>query len=346
LNPESYVRVTIKNIAQDLGISHSTVSRVLNDKQSHLISDATRERIMEAASRLGYRPNRIAQALQGKGTQLIGIFVPDTDDYFFQTVLKNMRHTLEESGYELMVFESAPNQITAKWHRLLEWDLDGVFVFDYLFIVDGLWEALSEHSGPIPAVVGLFSSNTQLKDYVTVNFRPALEALMAHLYGEGCRSFAYMAYTTSLSRAEQRYSVFSDFVAKHNGNQQDIPVLTGRNSHMEGAREGLAEWLRSGRQLPDAIFCQNDEIAMGAYRALCDAGVRIPEQLALAGCDDLPYISYFETPLTSIYLPVREVCREGWRILQQRIADPDGTALQIVLEGDLRLRASCIRQGL
>src|SRR5580692_4245440 len=116
-----YLRVTIKKIAQDLGISHSTVSRVLNDKQSNLISDATRERIMEAAARLGYRPSRIAQALQGKGTQLIGIFVPDTDDCFFQTVLKEMRHTLEESGYELMVFESAPNQITAKWHRLLEW---------------------------------------------------------------------------------------------------------------------------------------------------------------------------------------------------------------------------------
>src|SRR5580692_7745258 len=101
-----YLRVTIKKIAQDLGISHSTVSRVLNDKQSTLISDATRERIMEAASRLGYRPSRIAQALQGKSTQLIGVFVPDSDDQFFQTVIKNMRQTLEESEYELMVFVS------------------------------------------------------------------------------------------------------------------------------------------------------------------------------------------------------------------------------------------------
>jgi len=150
------VRVTIKRIAQDLGISHSTVSRVLNDKQSYLISESTREKIVEAAARLGYRPNRIAKALQGKGTQLIGIFVPDTDDHFFQTVLKDMRRTLEESGYELMVFESAPNQITAKWHRLLEWDLDGVFVFDYLFYVDaqralranssGCWPVQQQHA--------------------------------------------------------------------------------------------------------------------------------------------------------------------------------------------------------
>lgn len=340
------MRVTIKKIAQDLGISHSTVSRVLNDKQSNLISDATRDRIMEAASRLGYRPNRIAQALQGKSTQLIGIFVPDTDDHFFETVVKDMRHTLEESGYELMVFESAPNQITAKWHRLLEWDLDGVFVFDYLFYVDGLWEALSEHSGPIPAVMGLFSNNTQLKDYVTVDFQPALDTLMGHLYSQGCRSFAYMAFPTSFYPSEQRYAVFTNFVASHDGKQHDIPVLYGRNSLMEGAREGLQEWLRMGHQLPGAIFCQNDEIAMGAYRAMCDVGIRVPEQVALAGCDDLPYVSYFETPLTSIYLPVREVCREGWRLLQQRIAEPEGPALQIVLEGNLRLRASCLKQDL
>src|SRR5580704_16188006 len=113
------MRVTIKKIAQELGISHSTVSRVLNDKQSNLVSEATRERITAAAMRLGYRPSRIAQALQGRSTQLIGVFVPDTDDQFFQAVIKGLRHTLEESGYELMVFESAPNQIKSKWHRLL-----------------------------------------------------------------------------------------------------------------------------------------------------------------------------------------------------------------------------------
>src|SRR5580704_5328443 len=147
------MRVTIKNIAQELGISHSTVSRVLNDKQSNLVSEATRDRITEAAMRLGYRPSRIAQALQGKSTQLIGVLVPDSEDYFFQTVLKHLRHTLEESEYELMVFVSAPQHITAKWHRLLQWDLDGVFVFDYMFYVDGLWEALTQHTGAIPPIV-------------------------------------------------------------------------------------------------------------------------------------------------------------------------------------------------
>jgi LacI family transcriptional regulator len=338
------VRITIKKIAQDLGISHSTVSRVLNDKHSNLISESTRERIMEAARRMGYRPNRIAQALQGKSTQLIGIFVPDTDDQFFQTVIKHLRRTLEECDYELMVFVSTPNQITATWHRLLQWDLDGVFVFDYLFYVDGLWEALTQHSGPIPPVVGLFSSKTQLKDYVTIDFRPALETLLAHLLEQGCRRFGYMAFPTSFHPSEQRYAVFSEFVTRHDLPHWDIPILYGQPSLMEAARQGMSAWIAEGQPLPDALFCQNDEIGLGAYRALYEAGIPVPDRIALAGCDDLPYISYLETPLTSLTLPVQEVCRQGWSLLQKRIADPESAAMQIVLEVGLSLRASCQKQ--
>ena len=339
------VRVTIKQIAEELGISHSTVSRVLNDKQPSLVGEATRERILQAAKRMGYRPSRIAQALQGKSTQLIGVFVPDTEDYFFQAVLKHLRHTLEESEYELMVFVSTPNQITEKWHRLLQWDLDGVFVFDYLFYVNGLWEALSRHSGPIPPVVGLFSSSTQLKDFVTVDFAPALNTLLGHLREQGRRRYGYMALPTSFHPNEQRYTIFSEFTRRHGLQQSDIPVPFGHQTLMEAARQGLSAWLAAGQPLPDALFCQNDEIALGAYRALSEAGIAVPDQVALAGCDDLPYVAYLETPLTSLSLPVQDVCRQGWSILQNRMAKPEGLPRQVVLEVCLRLRASCEKQA-
>ncbi len=338
------MRVTIKKIAEELGISHSTVSRVLNDKQSNLVSDVTRERIMTTATRMGYRPSRIAQALQGKSTQLIGVMVPDADDYFFQAVIKHLRHTLDQSGYELMVFPSAPNQITNGWHRLLQWDLDGVFVFDYMFYVDGLWEALTQHTGAIPPIVGLFSSNTQLKDYVTIDFRPALERLFQHLQDQGCRRIGYMAFPTSFAPGEQRYAVCSEFTARHGLPQCDIPVPFGHSSLMEASRQGLRSWLQQREPLPDALFCQNDEIALGAYRALREVGICVPEQVMLAGCDDLPYVRYLETPLTTLTLPIGEVCSRGWQILQNRVADPEGAALQIVLDVDLILRDSCARQ--
>jgi DNA-binding LacI/PurR family transcriptional regulator len=316
---------------------------VLNDKHSDLVSESTRERIVQAASQMGYRPSRIAQALQGKGTQLIGVLVPDSADYFFHDVVRHLRHTLDESGYELMVFPSAAQSTTSMWHRVLQWDLDGVFVFDYLFYVDGLWEALTQHRGVIPPVVGLFSSKSQLSDYVTVDFRPAVNRLLDHLLADGRRSYGYMSLASSFHPREQRYAVFSDFVLRHGLTQHDIPVTEGADSLMEGARAGLAAWIQAGRSLPNALFCQNDEIALGASRALRDAGIAIPDQVALAGCDDLPYVAYLDTPLTSLSLPVRDACRHGWRLLQSRMSDQDGPPMRVSLDVDLKLRASCIR---
>jgi LacI family transcriptional regulator len=336
------LRVTIKQIAQELGISHSTVSRVLNDKQSHLVSDTTRERIIEQATRLGYRPNRLAQALQGNQTNLIGVFVPDEEDYFFQRVIKSLRHTVEASDYELIVFTSSPTQIVSKWHRLLEWDLDGVFAFDYMFYVEGLHQALTHHTGYIPPVVGLFSQHTQLQDYVTHDFRPALWELLEHLEGEGCRLFGYMGPPSSLHEGEQRYAVFSEFVRARGLEQCDLGLSRAVNL-MEAGRLCVRAHLQSGASVMDALFCQNDEIALGAYRGLWECGLVVGRDVLVAGCDDIPYISYLEVPLTSLWLPVEEVCREGWRVMQVRMASPESAPSRVVLEAELRLRASCQR---
>jgi DNA-binding LacI/PurR family transcriptional regulator len=342
---ERNVRITIKRIAEELGVSHSTVSRVLNDKHSDLVSESTRERIVQAASRMGYRPSRIAQALQGKGTQLIGVLVPDGADYFFHDVVRNLRHTLAESGYELMVFASPAHSTAAMWHRVLQWDLDGVFLFDYLFYVDGLWEALTQHHGAIPPVVGLFSNQSKLDNYVSVDFAPAMNRLLTHLVSQGCRKLGYVSLASSFQPVEQRYAVCSTFAAIHSLGFAEIPVAEAEASLMEGARVGLAAWLRNNTNRPDAIFCQNDEIALGAYRALREAGLSVPDDMLLAGCDDLPYVSYIEPPLTSLSLPVREACRQGWRLLQSRMDSPEGPPLRVTLEANLNLRESCIRSA-
>src|SRR6266852_5198963 len=118
------MRITIKEIARELGISHSTVSRVLNDKQSALISEPTRARIVETAKLMGYRPNRLAQALQGNTTRLIGILLPAGNDFFFQEVQTHLRANVECCGYELLPFACPPDGIRETWHRLLRWDLD------------------------------------------------------------------------------------------------------------------------------------------------------------------------------------------------------------------------------
>ena len=211
--------------------------------------------------------------------------------------------------------------------------------------MDGLWEALAKHRGIIPPIVGLFSSQTKLRDYVTLDFRPAQEELLSHWSLQGCRRLGYMAYPTSLNYQESRYAIFSEFTKKRGLEQVDIPLPAGFSSLMEAAHEGMCAWIIGGLPLPEALFCQNDEIALGAYRALRESGICIPDQVSLAGCDDLPYISYLDIPLTSLALPVQEVCRQGWSILNKRIAEPEGPPMQVVVEAVLRLRASCEKRA-
>jgi LacI family transcriptional regulator len=333
------MRVTIKEIAKELGISHSTVSRVLNDKQSALVSESTRERIRQAATQMGYRPNRLAQALKNVQTRLIGVLLPDEESYFYQSVLTNLRAYIEQSGYELLLAVSAQEEINSNWSRLLQWELDGIFVFDYMFYTEGLRAALQQHTGYVPPIVGLFSHKTQLQDYVAVDFQAALEALLQNLFQQGCRSLGYVALPGSFDRREQRYAICQQFAQAQRLALQDI-ALPEEKDLREAAHRTLRHRIQAGYPLPDGLYCQNDDICLGAYRALVECGIPIPERVALAGCDDIPYIMYLETPLTSLALPIREVCQQGWRILQERMAKPEGPPLQITLEATLRLRAS------
>lgn len=333
------VRVTIKEIARELGISHSTVSRVLNDKQSALVSESTRDRILQAATRLGYRPSRIAQALKGETTQLIGVFLPDEDNYFIQYVTRSLRQAVERSGYELMLFVSPSAQIEDNWSHLLHWDLDGAFVFDYMFYVDTLQDALLRHSGYVPPLVGLFSHVTQMQEYVAVEFGKAVSELLETLYSRGCRRFGYLGPPDSFHPNEERYSVHTQFVEARGLELLHLPLSPGTDFR-KTARETVLHYVQEGHPLPDALFCQNDEMALGAYRALYECGISVPGQVALAGCDNNPHNAYMETPLTSISLPIPEVCEQGWRILQRRIAAPTSPPLHVRLDASLILRAS------
>jgi LacI family transcriptional regulator len=178
-----------------------------------------------------------------------------------------------------------------------------------------------------------------LQDYVAVDFKDALEALLQCLHAQGCRSLGYVALPSSFHPTEQRYALCQQFARSHRLRLQEIPLPPERDLR-EAARRCLSRYIQSGHPLPDALYCQDDEICLGTYRALVECGIPIPDRVALAGCDDIPYISYLETPLTTLSLPVREVCQQGWRILQNRMADPAGPPLQVTLEATLQLRAS------
>jgi DNA-binding LacI/PurR family transcriptional regulator len=154
-----------------------------------------------------------------------------------------------------------------------------------------------------------------------------------------------MAIPTSFHPEEERFAAYTRFIERHDLAAMHIALSEGQNL-CESARQAMCVVIDAQHDeqhpLPDAIFCQNDETALGAYSALRARGVSVPDRTALAGCDDIPYIRYLETPLTTLSLPVEEVCRQAWEILQRRMAEPDSPPSQVLLEATLIKRASSV----
>jgi len=273
---------------------------------------------------------------------LIGLLLPAGRDHFFHVVESRLRGLVEGSGYELLPFVATGGQVSESWRRLLNWDLDGVFVFDYLLYIEGLWKALVEHKGTIPPMVGLFSSQPKIEDYVTFDFRPGMEALLEHFTAQGAKSIGYMAPTSSFQPDEQRYDAYLQYIGRKGLQAVGVPVQPDDNL-CEGARRGIHAYLDNDNVLPEALFCQNDEIALGAYHGLHERGIVVPDSVLLAGCDDIPYVAYLERPLTTLSLPAAAACREAWQFLQKRMEDPSGPPMRSVLEAQLRVRASSTR---
>lgn len=336
------MRVTIKEIARELGLSHSTVSRVLNERQNAMVSDATRDRIVATAHNMGYRPNRIAQALKGDHSGLIGVFMPEGQEYFFNEVLFHLRRLIERDGHELIPFTCSDLQVESSWLKLLRWDLEGILVFDYLLFVDGLGQALMHHRGFVPPVVGLFNSRSQLEDFVAIDFNTAMNSLLNHLVDGGFQRIAYAAAPGSFQPAEQRFAIYSEFVQRLAMKPIHIHIKGG-TTLCESARLSALNLVSNMPELPDAIFCQNDEIALGVYRAFRERDVAVPGEVAIAGCDNIPFMAYLDQPLTTLTLPVQEACKIAWETLQHRISSPDKPHVKRLLEASLTIRSSSRR---
>ncbi len=338
------MRVTIKEIARELGLSHSTVSRVLNQRENAMVSDTTRDRILSAARTMGYRPNRIAQALKGARSGLIGVFMPESQEHFFSEVLFYLRRCVELAGFELIPFSCSPLNVEERWLKLLRWDLEGVLVFDYLLFADGLGQALLQHHGFVPPIVGLFNAESHLTEFVAFDFAPAMQDLLTHMTDQGARTIAYAAVPGSFHVAEHRYRCYQHFMVDHELEQHRIDVVGG-TTLSESALLSAHELISRRSKLPDGIFCQNDEIALGVYRALRQHGVDIPGDIILAGCDNAPFVAYLDTPLTTIVLPIADACQAACQVLQRRIEQPDSEPTRRLMRTSLVIRASTSRNS-
>lgn len=327
--------VTQAQIAEKLGISRQLVTFALAGYPQ--VGKKSRERILAAALEMGYRPNPHARALLSKKAGIIALWIPDQISTHYTHVARELGRLVKQSGQELIISEVTGADMKQIWSHV---PVDGIFVVDASKPLQLELKALAAKSVPLVSL-GTYSSLET--DKVQIDMEAGTMEAMRHLIGSGFRRIAHATFVRRNIPGENRRIAYSKAMREAGLKPEYIHYpLSERQRPV--ARQLIQDYIREhGR--PEAVFCHSDDVALGIYRGLCDAGIRVPGDIALVGCDGIEDTEYLECPLTTLVQPVPEMCAAAWQFMQNRLADPTIPLQQSMLIPRLAIRDSSIRRA-
>ncbi len=327
----------LKDVANKAGVSIATVSRVINNAPN--ISDETRLRVRKAMKALNFRPSRIAKRLRSKSVSgnLVGILVPDISNPFYIDVLTGIEDFLHSHQYLLIMCNFSQNAEKEKMYvdALVSESVDGLIVAP-AHENDEKIIALEKDNIPFVCIDrGLKDVNA---DVVLVdNEKGAYEAI-SFLLKQNYRKIAYISGLPEIPTSRQRETGYRKALEEFGVPYRKELVKYGDSGMQSGIR--LAGELLSQELRPDAIFTGNNLITLGALETIMKTGLRIPEDIAIIGFDDMPFSGTLNPPLTAVRQPAYEIGRRAAELLYQRILEPDRPNVQILLNTELIIRKS------
>ena len=289
---------TMKDIAQSLGVSVVTVSKVLRNHSD--ISAKTRKRVLQRMKELNYHPNPAARALVTGRTNLIGLVVPDLLHPFFAQVAKAISARLRSHEYSLIIASSEDDP------HLEKDEIEQILARR----VDALVVASTQPNGEnvrrieqsqVPCVLLDRKIPGSSASFVGIDDVMAGSLATGHLVEVGCKTIAYLG-GSAVSTAVDRQAGYVATLAKHGLTLPPQYVVAHEHTDDSGETSGYTgmKHLLTLSPRPNGVFCYNDIIAMGAMRAILDAGLRIPQDVAIVGCGNFDYDDLLRIPLTSI----------------------------------------------
>lgn len=277
---------TIRDVARRAGVSVTTASYALNDRGT--IGEATRQRVREAAEELNYHPNAFARNLKLSKTQTIGVFISVFGGAFYEEILEGIHSVILETDYELLVCPESRSPRRMLLHR----QVDGAIVFDSK-ITDESVLKLAASAFPIVVMDRLLETDSILP--LLLDNPTGVREAFGHLYQQGCRRMAFIAGPQdSFDNAER----MGTFLAEAQQHGLDVPIYQGNFTEISGYQTGLA--LLESSERPDAVFCANDQMAIGLLRAMDERGLRAPDEIAVVGFDDIPLARYMQPTLSTV----------------------------------------------
>lgn len=327
---------TIREVAERAGVAPITVSRVINN--SGYVSEKTRARVEAAVAELGYVPNVLARSLRSKRTNTLALILTDISNPFWTTVARGVEDAASDAGFNVILCNTDESEVEQdKYLRvLLQKRVDGVLLVPVRSTVEPIKFVQSQDT---PVVVLDRRIPDAQADVVRCDSEGGAYRLTRLLLSLGHRRIAMLSGPEGVSTAEDRVAGYRRALAEAGLDDDAAMVYYGRFSLESGydmARQMLARTPR-----PSGVFAGNNFIAIGALRALRDAGLRVPEDLALVGFDDLPADLVVDPFLTVAAQPAYEMGRQATELLLARLSGESPAAYQeIVLPTEIIVRES------
>jgi LacI family transcriptional regulator len=290
---------TIRDVARAADVSVATVSRTLNGIDN--VAWITRDRILKVVDELDYVPHSGARALSTRRTDTIGVLLPDLHGEYFSELIRGIDLAARSRGLHLLLSSSHGDaDEAAAALRAMRSRVDSIIVM----LPGAGGELISSRKGTAPMVFLGSGGNRDHPSFEIDNFAGAF-AITQHLLGTGRTRVAFVAGPADNSEASERLRGYRAAIEAAGGSEQ---IVAGDFSEQSG-RDAAQRFIGSDR--PNAIFCANDMMAVGCLDALRDAGVRVPEDIALAGFDDIPIARYVSPSLTTAAVPIAEIGRQA-----------------------------------
>jgi LacI family transcriptional regulator len=326
---------TIRDVARRAGVSVATVSRALN--HSGPVRAETRARIESAARALKYQPNRAARSLITRRTRMLGVLLPDLHGEFFSELIRGIDQAAQLEGYDLLLSSSHDHasEVEAALHGM-HGRVDGLVVMAPKLDVEVLEELLP---GDVPILLLNPPDGAKGSGSLRIDSFGGARAMVSHLVEHGHRRIGIINGPARNFDAQERLRGYHTALA-------DAGIAADEQLEVPGDFTGLggyegAEALLGLEERPTAIFAANDTMAIGALSMLGAAGVAVPQDMALAGFDDVSSTRYMNPPLSSVHGLISELGSRAVRRLAEALGGGAEDGMEEVLPVTLVLRRSC-----
>ncbi len=326
--------LTIRDVARQAGVSHQTVSRVINGDP--LVTPETRAKVEAAIAVLGYQPNAIARSLAAGRTHMLACLAPNLTDYTFARIIEGAETECRQHGF-LLISSSAADETA--FATLIN-ELVPSRRIEGLMVINPYIDQRTQH---LPATIStVFIGGHPRPGHdvaaITLDDYGAARSAVEHLIGLGHRRIAMITGPVVEDCTQDRITGYHASLQEAKLKIDSALVVEGDWS-ASSAHKATLELMKIKRP-PTAIFAQNDRMALGALRAARDLGLQVPEQLSVIGLDDMPLASYFDPPLTTMRQDMFAIGRTAAQLLIQAIEQPQAQQLQLRQPAELIIRQS------